>query len=716
MRVVLIIVLLLASHAWSAEPLIRVSISPEARVKAAAGGAARELRQGEWVEFSVEIENAAGITAPLVVESGQTLTQPGPGRWLRAELDPAGPLTGQAVEKRSLRLWSRDAGVRSAVLNFNAGQGTQDLGFRSDVLLSFKVAPMPEALFIERRAHAGRTFERFMTLIMNAPSEAQGEMISVCIDAHRQWFAQEKPDMSSALDIAERMRALDHAAPVRQRETAEVRGRVLDKETGLPTPARVWVKGSDGIFRHAREFADNATLSNKPVLPLLFAGVGVSYALPFFYCDGSFTVDVPAGRTEVILERGFEHPLVSAVVDAQPGEPREVTLQSRRFLDMKKLGWVSGDTHIHWAKNHWSEDEDIALLRLVQRAEDLRVANNLTLKHHTGPQNFTAPAQFPMGPIPGLCDAEYHAQMAEEYRNEEFYGHIILLNIKRLIEPISTGSMGGPPGFWDWPPNTHAIREARAQGGISIEAHGLGANNDAPVNVAQGLSDSIDQLEPEDYYRFLDCGFHLPISNGSDHPARVAGCCRVYVKTELPFSYQRWCDGLKAGRTFTTSGPLLFLSVNGKDIGDVLDVAPGTPLKIIARAVGRHPLGVLQIISNGQLLVEKPTRDREALIELEIPADEPCWLVARASQTASFNALDGPHIGHTSAIYVNVNGQPRFLDEAAGEWIRRMEIHAADMEKRGRFQKPEQRAEAVGHVRSGIEVFRQLEEKYRKTE
>ena len=140
MRVVLIIVLLLASHAWSAEPLIRVSISPEARVKAAAGGAARELRQGEWVEFSVEIENAAGITAPLVVESGQTLTQPGPGRWLRAELDPAGPLTGQAVEKRSLRLWSRDAGVRSAVLNFNAGQGTQDLGFRSDVLLSFKVA------------------------------------------------------------------------------------------------------------------------------------------------------------------------------------------------------------------------------------------------------------------------------------------------------------------------------------------------------------------------------------------------------------------------------------------------------------------------------------------------------------------------------------------------------------------------------------------------
>ena len=134
-----------------------------------------------------------------------------------------------------------------------------------------------------------------------------------------------------------------------------------------------------------------------------------------------------------------------------------------------------------------------------------------------------------------------------------------------------------------------------------------------------------------------------------------------------------------------------------------------------ARAVSRHPLGVLQVISNGQMLAQKPTREREAVIELEISAGEPRWLVARASQTASFNALDGPHIAHTSAIYVNVNGQSRFLDEAAGERIRRMEVHAADMEKRGRFQKPEQRAEGVGHVRSGIEVLRQLAEKYRKT-
>lgn len=131
-------------------------------------------------------------------------------------------------------------------------------------------------------------------------------------------------------------------------------------------------------------------------------------------------------------------------------------------------------------------------------------------------------------------------------------------------------------------------------------------------------------------------------------------------------------------------------------------------LKIAARAVCRHPLCVLQIISNAEMLAQKTTRDREAVIELELPADEPRWLVARASQRASFNALDAPHIAHTSAICVNVAGRPRFRRAAAEEWIRRMETHAANLEKRGRFPKPGNRAEAVGHVRSGIEVFQQL--------
>lgn len=125
----------------SLPPLVTVSISPESRVKAAAEDGPRRLQQGEWRDFGIVIDNAAGITAPLVIECQQTMTcaaDDSRDRWLQLALHPTGPLTGQPLESRTLRLWSRDSGVRSAVFSFNAGQGTQDLGFRSDVTLTFR--------------------------------------------------------------------------------------------------------------------------------------------------------------------------------------------------------------------------------------------------------------------------------------------------------------------------------------------------------------------------------------------------------------------------------------------------------------------------------------------------------------------------------------------------------------------------------------------------
>ncbi len=77
--------------------LITVSISPESRVKASAEDIAMELEQGVWKDFLVKIENAAGITAPLVVESEQVLQSDDDrsrDRWLQFELKPNSALTG----------------------------------------------------------------------------------------------------------------------------------------------------------------------------------------------------------------------------------------------------------------------------------------------------------------------------------------------------------------------------------------------------------------------------------------------------------------------------------------------------------------------------------------------------------------------------------------------------------------------------------------------
>lgn len=131
-------------HAPVSNPptLFSIAISPEARVKATATDDRRELVEAGWTTFQLTIDNAAGITAPLVIECNQIMSTDGDtdrDRWLRLLLEPTGPLTGEVQEMRLLRLYSRDSGIRTALLNVNAGQGTQDLGFRSDVLLSFRI-------------------------------------------------------------------------------------------------------------------------------------------------------------------------------------------------------------------------------------------------------------------------------------------------------------------------------------------------------------------------------------------------------------------------------------------------------------------------------------------------------------------------------------------------------------------------------------------------
>src|SRR5262249_48616434 len=50
-------------------------------------------------------------------------------------------LSGLSLEYRIVQIYSRDAGRREAKISFHVGQGTQDLGFRSDVDILFQGQP-----------------------------------------------------------------------------------------------------------------------------------------------------------------------------------------------------------------------------------------------------------------------------------------------------------------------------------------------------------------------------------------------------------------------------------------------------------------------------------------------------------------------------------------------------------------------------------------------
>lgn len=145
--------------------LLVVNINPESRVKVAMGPAEPQLDELGWTNFLVKVINEAGVTAALECGSEQaqpmvrrSSSAPDPQlditpadaarRWLDIESVTSQPmrptLSGLAVEYRILQLYSRDAGQREATLSMHVGQGTQDLGFRSDVPILFHCRPSIE--------------------------------------------------------------------------------------------------------------------------------------------------------------------------------------------------------------------------------------------------------------------------------------------------------------------------------------------------------------------------------------------------------------------------------------------------------------------------------------------------------------------------------------------------------------------------------------------
>jgi hypothetical protein len=125
--------------------LVGISINPESRVKAARGPADTELPQNRELVFLIKVQNDAGVTPPLSVSGPQITTadKPEEGRWLKAVIanDDSLPrkLGGQRVEYVVMKLTALEAGKREATLKFDVGQGTQDLGFRAEVPILFRV-------------------------------------------------------------------------------------------------------------------------------------------------------------------------------------------------------------------------------------------------------------------------------------------------------------------------------------------------------------------------------------------------------------------------------------------------------------------------------------------------------------------------------------------------------------------------------------------------
>jgi hypothetical protein len=124
--------------------LVEVELNPEMRVKVAAGPAKPLLIAGRPMPFIVRIENRCGATARLAV-TATDLASPSDEApsWLDLKIvdTPAHSdrLSGAPVEYKLLMCRIAEPGRREVRLGFDAGQGTQDIGFRGVTDILFHV-------------------------------------------------------------------------------------------------------------------------------------------------------------------------------------------------------------------------------------------------------------------------------------------------------------------------------------------------------------------------------------------------------------------------------------------------------------------------------------------------------------------------------------------------------------------------------------------------
>jgi len=521
--------------------LFRVNINPEMRVKVASADAKPELVEGGWTTFLVRVDNEAGATAELRATSpqAQRVANATADRtadlWLDLDLFKGQPLrkelSGLSLEYRLLQLYSRDAGKREAKISFNVGQGTQDLGFRSEADVLFS-----------------------------------------CVPAH------------------------------------EVRLRILD-EGGQPVTGQLLVTDAQGHVFPAM---------SKRLAPDFFFHPQV------YRADGE-SLRLPAGKYAVQFARGPESLVEKREIEVRPGT-NEWRFQVRRWIDPAKLGWISGDHHIHAAgcAHYTKPTEGVHAPDMMRHVlgEDLKVGANLTW----GPC-FDYQKQFFTGKDDSVSRwpwiLRYDVEVSGFGSHQS--GHLCLLRLREQMYP-------GGDSMGHWPKLClNTLKWGKRQGALVGPAHsgwgleldstelptfvvppfnGIGANEyivdvthevpgpDGKLVPAVDFMSTVDTPYPWElniWYQTLNAGFRTRISGETDFPciySERVGLGRSYVKLGAQWTYEDWCEGIRAGRNYVSDGLSHLLDFQANDTvmgenGSQLSLPKPAPVMFKVRVAAR---------------------------------------------------------------------------------------------------------------------------------
>lgn len=468
--------------------------------------------------------------------------------------------------------------------------------------------------------------------------------------------------------------------------------RFVEKGTGKPLAVRAAIQEENG----------------KPIAP-----PGSLYRIHDqmdFSAGDAVEFAAPVGKYHLHASHGPEYRQAHAQAEVAEGKKTELTVELERWADPQSRGWYGGENHIHanYGYGQWYSTPD-EMRRMVE-AEGLNVANFVVANSDTD-------GVFDREFFRGRPDPASSAQNVL-YWNEEFratlWGHLTLVNLKKLVEPIFTG-FADTTNPWDVPTNSDLADHVHLQGGHVNYTHpasnpkdpylGAYSAKSLPLDVALGKIDSMDingsfEAAVPLWYRLLNCGFRLPASAGTDCflnrvRSRLPGSDRAYVKIDGEFSYEAWIRGLKAGRSFVTNGPLIEF-----DAGRTIKLDGPGDVDVKATASAAIPIDRAEVVVNGERQAPLAASGNMVTIDTKIRMEKSGWIAIRV--------VAGRQQAHSSPIYAEVAGKPAGSKDDARyflEWIDRLE---AQLRARRRIPSDELSQHVGSQLAAGREVYRRI--------
>jgi len=431
-------------------------------------------------------------------------------------------------------------------------------------------------------------------------------------------------------------------------------------------------------------------------------------------------ISVPQTTLTIEALHGLETELTTKEIDLTDKEKSTIELSLRRFYDASSKRLRSGNTHLHLMNLTHAEAD--RYLRVVPKSDDLDLVFLSHLRRIPDERNYISNGivenSLAGGELARLSQDGVLFRPGEEHRHNfgrggEGYGHVMFLDIVKLIRPVSIG-----PGIMregtDGIPIQRGIKEARSDGASVVWCHNTFGFEDVP-NWMEGLLDAQNIFDggnhgsyKDTFYRYLNLGMKVPFSTGTDW--FIYDFSRVYVPVDGELTSKKWLTQLAAGRSFITNGTFLEFEANEAQVGDTISLKEPDTIKIKGRGEGRTNFKQLQLVFNGKVVATTESKKNDGHFASEmkhtLTVDQPGWITLRIPLEAGNNEFGKPMFAHTSPIYIEIDKKRIFQPEIAKQLIGEIEKNIKTIKEKSKFADEEERMAVLQVHRKGIGVLR----------